>query len=330
MANRRMFALSVIDTDKFLEMPMSTQLLYFHLGMRADDEGFVDRPRSIMRLIGSNDDDLRILIAHDFVTPFNDGVIILNHWNINNQMRSDRMVKSRYHDRLAQLIRLPDGSITTHDRDPELNNEYKSCQPTANHVTTNCQPRDNQLPTKCQPSIGKDSIGQYSIVKDSIGQYRKEIYSQAKSEKTESVKNKSAKENTPKKKKEPDALSPDVYEVVQYLNEKAGKHYVATSKSTSKFITARLKDGATVDEMKAVIDRKCAQWKDDPKMNMYLRPKTLFNETDYESYRNESDQIASNSYMDLYEKMGGDESDNESGSYGSDFGGIGLWEYESD
>ena len=90
MANRRMFSLSVIDTDKFLDMPVSSQLLYFHLGMRADDDGFVSSPKRIARTTNCGDDDLRILATTGYIIPFESGVVVIRHWRQNNQLRSDR------------------------------------------------------------------------------------------------------------------------------------------------------------------------------------------------------------------------------------------------
>lgn len=137
-----------------------------------------------------------------------------------------------------------------------------------------------------------------------------------------------SKENI-KKKHSPaklDAATTDasVLEVVSYLNEKANKNFGARSKSTEKFIKARLNDGATVEEMKAVIDRKVSQWKDDPKMNQFLRPKTLFNETNFESYRNESEPEQECSYMDLVKTIGGDGCDPGYDSGDADDGGDDL------
>ena len=79
MAERRMFSKSIIDSDIFLDMPLSTQCLYFHLSMRADDDGFVNKTKRIMRMIGSSDDDLRILIAKNFVLPFKSGLVVITH-----------------------------------------------------------------------------------------------------------------------------------------------------------------------------------------------------------------------------------------------------------
>ena len=79
MANKRMFTMHIVDSDAFLDMPLSTQALYFHLNMRADDDGFLGNPKRIQRLIGASDDDLKILIAKRFVLAFEDGVIVIKH-----------------------------------------------------------------------------------------------------------------------------------------------------------------------------------------------------------------------------------------------------------
>lgn len=103
MAKKRMFALSVIDTDLFLEMPSSAQNLYFHLGVRADDDGFVGNPKKISRLIGASEDDIRILIAKKFVIPFETGVIVIKHWKLNNYLRKDRYEETIYKDEKSML-----------------------------------------------------------------------------------------------------------------------------------------------------------------------------------------------------------------------------------
>ena len=90
MANRRMFSLDVVDTDSFLDMPLTAQTLYFHLGMRADDDGFIGNPKRIQRMIGCNDDDLRLLLAKGFVIPFDSGVCVIRHWKTHNYIRTDR------------------------------------------------------------------------------------------------------------------------------------------------------------------------------------------------------------------------------------------------
>lgn len=94
MAERRMMSKKIIDTDNFLDMPQSTQCLYFHLLLRADDDGFIQSPKSIMRITGCKDDDLKLLNAKSFVIGFETGVIVIRHWRIHNYVQSDRYSKS--------------------------------------------------------------------------------------------------------------------------------------------------------------------------------------------------------------------------------------------
>lgn len=104
MANKRMFSLDIVDTDMFLEMPASTQALYFHLSMRADDDGVVSSPKKIVKIVGCAMDDLRLLVTKGYVIPFDNGVVVVTHWNINNnQIRSDRYKASRYQDVIELL-----------------------------------------------------------------------------------------------------------------------------------------------------------------------------------------------------------------------------------
>ena len=88
MAERRMFSKTIIDSDAFLDMPLSTQSLYFHLSMRADDDGFINNPKKIQRMIGCADDDLKLLIAKNFIIPFESGIVVIKHWKIHNYIRN--------------------------------------------------------------------------------------------------------------------------------------------------------------------------------------------------------------------------------------------------
>lgn len=103
MAERRMFAKSVIDSDAFLDMPLSAQALYFHLSMRADDDGFVNSPRKIQRLIGCGNDDLKLLIAKKFIIPFDTGVVVIKHWKIHNYIQKDRYRPTVYQEEKSLL-----------------------------------------------------------------------------------------------------------------------------------------------------------------------------------------------------------------------------------
>jgi hypothetical protein len=97
MANRRMFSKEVIRTDRFLEMPQTAQCLYFHLGLEADDDGFIS-PKMVMRTLGSNEDDLKVLIGKGFIIPFESGVVVVRHWKTHNYIQSDRYKRTLYQE----------------------------------------------------------------------------------------------------------------------------------------------------------------------------------------------------------------------------------------
>ena len=103
MAERRMFAKTIIDSDAFLEMPMSARLLYYDLAMRADDDGFINSPRKIMKFVGATNDDMNILIARKFIIPFDNGVVVIKHWRIHNYIRKDTYNETSYKEQKALL-----------------------------------------------------------------------------------------------------------------------------------------------------------------------------------------------------------------------------------
>ena len=140
MAERRMFAKSIIDSDLFLDMPQSTQNLYFHLSLRADDDGFVGNPKKIMRMINCSQDDIKILISKQFLIPFESGVVVIKHWKIHNYIRNDRYKPTIYTEEKKKLIE-------------QENKEYIFGIPNGNQMDT-------------QYSIGKDSLGKNSVDKE--------------------------------------------------------------------------------------------------------------------------------------------------------------------
>lgn len=103
MAQRRMFSRKITETDHFLEMPLSSQALYFHLNMGADDEGFIDKAKTIQRTIGASDDDMKLLIAKGFLIPFESGVVVIRHWRIHNYIQADRFQATIYQGEKEQL-----------------------------------------------------------------------------------------------------------------------------------------------------------------------------------------------------------------------------------
>ena len=163
MAERRMFTQKIVDSDAFLDMPLSTQALYFHLNMRADDDGFVNNPKKIQRMIGASEDDLKLLIGKRFILGFENGVIVIKHWRMHNLLRKDRYNPTQYQEQMAKLQLKDNGSYT----ETEVV-EIPMVEAPEESMATRWQPDGNQMAT--QDSIGKDSIGKdridYNGIKD--------------------------------------------------------------------------------------------------------------------------------------------------------------------
>lgn len=156
MAERRMFARSIIDSDAFLDLPPWAQLLYFHMGMRADDDGFLDKPRSILRLTGCKPRDLQALLDAGFLLEFDSGVMVIRHWRTHNYIRCDRYKPTAYTEEKKSL-------------GIEKSGAYVRCQPGG---IPGGIPGDGQVATMrdTQDRLGKDRLGQDSPGQDSLGQ----------------------------------------------------------------------------------------------------------------------------------------------------------------
>lgn len=150
MAERRMFTKKITESDAFLDMPSSTQMLYFHLSMNADDDGFVNNPKKIQRMCGASDDDFKLLVAKSFVILFDSGIIVIKHWKMHNYIQNDRYRPTDYVDEKS-MLGLKKNKAYTLD--------------------------ENKMYTKCiqdvsvgKVRIGKDRLGEDSIGKDSKGE----------------------------------------------------------------------------------------------------------------------------------------------------------------
>ena len=166
MAERRMYARSVVHSDAFLSMPPTSQNLYFHLGIVADDDGFVSNPRMIMRMVNSTEDDLKILLAKRFVLGFESGIVVIKHWKINNYIQKDRYKRTLYQEEFNRLGIKKNGSYT------EISN-------------TQCIQDVYKVDTQDRLELGKDSIGKLSEGKmnegleDIICFYRNNVFDQS-------------------------------------------------------------------------------------------------------------------------------------------------------
>ena len=183
MANRRMFALTIVDSDAFLDMPPSTQNLYFHLGMRADDDGFVNNPKTITRYIGSKDDDLKLLEAKKFIISFPSGVIVLKHWRINNYLQSDRITPTKYQKEKCSLDLHKNGAYSL-VKEHEINKNTECIQNVYNVYTQESVVKSSldknsigeervntSIPTPTQVNCEKRAYGQFKNVRLTDDQY---------------------------------------------------------------------------------------------------------------------------------------------------------------
>lgn len=168
MAEKRMFAKSIVLSDAFLDMPMSARCLYFTLGMLADDEGFVGNPKSIMRQCGASNDDMNVLLAKRYVLGFESGVVVIKHWLINNFLRNDRKHETTYLEEKETLVIDEKGAYTERN---------KRGIPTDNHMVY-------QVDTEI--SIDKNSIDKNSNIRHKYGAYKNVLLSDDEMEKLKS------------------------------------------------------------------------------------------------------------------------------------------------
>lgn len=158
MAERRMFAKTIIDSDAFLDMPLSTQALYFHLSMRADDEGFINNPKRIQKIVGCGDDDLRLLVAKKFVILFESGVIVIKHWRIHNYIQKDRFKSTMYIDE-KNMLEMKENKTYTFKK----NTDTKCIQDVSDSNKNCIQPVSKEYPTSTQ-TVYVENVDNYSEI----------------------------------------------------------------------------------------------------------------------------------------------------------------------
>ena len=152
MAERRMIAIKLIDSDTFLDMPSSAQALYFHLAMRADDDGFLGNPKRIRKDIGAAEDDLKLLIAKGYILPFESGVIVITHWRIHNYLRQDRYKPTIHTEEREQLV------LENNVYRQKGFNEVEVMNTSLQLEKTDGQPNGNQTENEWIPSLDKERI----------------------------------------------------------------------------------------------------------------------------------------------------------------------------
>ncbi len=143
-----MFSLRIVDSDEFLDMPLSTQALYFHLSMRADDEGFINNPKKIRRMIGASEDDLKLLIAKSYLIAFDTGVVVIKHWKIHNYIRRDRLIETNCKEEKELLGVKDTGEYFLKDI----------------NMSGMCPTNDGQATDICPHRLGKVRLGKYIYI----------------------------------------------------------------------------------------------------------------------------------------------------------------------
>ena len=170
MAERRCFTKKIIESDAFLEMPVSTQCLYFHLNMSADDDGFVNNPKKITKMVGASEDDLKILIAKSFILVFESGVIVIKHWRMNNTLRNDRYHPTDYQEEY-HMLGLKD-------------NKSYTWQPNGNHLEPEHNITKHNITYK-EKEIYKEKESEIRIQKNKYGEFQNVLLSEEEYRKLE-------------------------------------------------------------------------------------------------------------------------------------------------
>lgn len=247
MAQRRMFSKQITDTDAFLDMPATAQNLYFHLNMHADDDGFLGNAKTIRRMIGASEDDLKVLVAKQFILIFPDGVAVIRDWHIHNYIQKDRYHPTVY-EKDKQKLKLSNA------KQYELQLPKKpiesAIQEDVSEVDTSCIQDDNEMDTEVR--LGKARLD----------------------------KSKNNKKGTSQ------SAEPIPYkEIIDYLNKKTGQNLHSTTKSYQRLIKTRWNEGYTLQDFKTVIDNKAFEWQG-TEFWKYMVPRTLFAASHFDDYLN--------------------------------------------
>nr|WP_142390268.1 conserved phage C-terminal domain-containing protein [Streptococcus agalactiae] len=278
MAQKRMFNLKITDSDKFLDLPLSSQALYFHLNMHADDDGFVDSTKKIKRMIGASDGDLRILMEQGFILPFETGVIVIKDWKIHNYIPKDRYQKTIYTTEFSRL------SVAE-------NNSYTECIQNVDNMYT-------------QNRLDKNRLDKNRLDKNRLDKQREDEEKELDKEKEYNVEQSTTEYTFPswleseyvEQVKKGNPKNFDYRIPIAYLNQKTNSNYKFVDSNTN-LVKSRLKDKYTLDDFKIVIDKKTAEWGKDAGWSKYLRPSTLFNASKFESYLNQPEVNKENYYQ---------------------------------
>lgn len=177
-----MFTHKIVGSDEFMDMPLSAQALYFHLNMRADDDGFINNTARVLRDIKAKPKDLRVLIEKRFLISFDNGVVVIKHWRMHNTLRKDRYTPTYYQKHLKALIIKENGAYTEREKAPDSGNQMATTwQPTGNQMATNWQPNGNQASTTMATNWQPDGNQMATTWQPSIEKIREGLINKEKS-----------------------------------------------------------------------------------------------------------------------------------------------------
>lgn len=157
MPEKRMMSKKIVDSDPFLEMPLSAQALYLHLLVRADDDGFVNNPKKIIRCIGASQEDFKVLVEKRFILCFESGVIVIKHWRIHNYIKKDRYHETQYIEEKSRLKIKENGAYTMNAVTEKSTHNSDESQAWSQHGA-NMEPERSQTGAKVEPEIRLDQI----------------------------------------------------------------------------------------------------------------------------------------------------------------------------
>lgn len=274
MAEKRMFSKKIVLSDAFLDMPLSARCLYFAFGMFADDDGFINNAKSIMRQVGTVVEDLNILLEKKFILAFESGVIVIKHWRINNTLRKDRYTPTNFQEELSSLA-------------IKENSSYTFKKGVGCHLVATWLPDGCHLVATDKNRIGKVRLDKYTPCARTHTR-ETDVSPSSLKEKNEEVsiclENK-LKNVEKVEKADREKIKADSIEVLKFLNEKVGANFKEID-CNLKYIGERLREGYSVSDLEQVVKKKSDEWKG-TKMQVYLRPETLFSKHKFEGYLNQ-------------------------------------------
>lgn len=323
MARKRMFDNDVVDQDSFMDLPNDAKALYFLLGMKADDEGFVS-PRSIMRIHQISEDSLKLLILKKFVIPFSSGVVVITDWKRNNYLDKNKIVKTIYTEELKELVYDKDTKKYALNTAVKLsvNQSLEEVKPKLNQSLTGVKPEFNESLHRVEESRGVENRIEECRREENRGEQRESrqpFFNQSQDSYFETMADSYAEQQN-KKFPDPNSVYYDertkkfvpfdkpeehqnqvngdmlaqvrfgneIKQIMEHLDRKTNAKNRTITVDTIMILTQWLNEGFKVEEIQRMISFKCKEWLGNEKTEIWCRPSTLFSEKNFKRYMEES------------------------------------------